>query len=111
MNGESIKTREYLIFWSQSKRAREENGSRKKYFLDNYAIVYDNQMYKYVFICNICVILFYWYSMIDSQTCSYMWDPIFESNSDDLPTMCPGRWTFFFFQSISHSNLFDSGHS
>ena len=27
---------------------------------------------------------------LDSQTCSYMWDPVFETNSANPPPMCPG---------------------
>lgn len=28
---------------------------------------------------------------LDAQTCAYMWDPVFEGNSMDPPSMCPGK--------------------
>ncbi|CAF3954248.1 unnamed protein product [Rotaria sp. Silwood2] len=40
----------------------------------------------------ILFVIMFWLMMtksMNSQTCSYMWDPIFESNSVNLPAMCP----------------------
>ena len=89
---ESINRGEYAALkQSKQKILFCNNGSREEYSLRDCSRMYNNLFNKYDFCLKIYLIEPDNYLFIDSQTCSYMWDPIFESNSINLPIMCSGR--------------------
>ena len=50
--------------------------------------------------------LIYRFTIAEGQTCSNMWDPIFETNMNNPPTVCPGRIVQDYVMLITYALLF-----